>query len=173
MWYDDSSASDTTATIDAVVQSQSPMRPPRRRCNRLALIEGAQGPAKRSHSLTTGTTPGASEIKSILKKPVSLTTDDLSPVRSRKTVAVAVAIPDFTRLNTVAPCLTSGSRKKTKKQVQFDIVSVMPKKLNGGETESQTVTATENNESLPQHFRLRSPTGKFLVIFLYNFMFNE
>lgn len=124
VWYDDGSVADAaaiataTVTIAAAPQDQSPVRPPRRRCKPPAACDvgPTTGPAKRSHSLTASTTPVLAEIKSILKKPASLTTDDLSPVRVRSPDAATTAS------SAGVPC--GGSQKKTKKQVQFDIVSV-------------------------------------------------
>ncbi|XP_050428812.1 uncharacterized protein LOC126838447 [Adelges cooleyi] len=124
VWYDDGSTEDniqldddkprldvkTKTVTSETLQNQSPVRPPRRRCKPTG--RGQYGSAKRSHSLTAGITP-SSEIKSILKKPASLTTDDLSPVRTTKTLAVPTAKD--------AVLYSSTSQKKTKKQVQFDI----------------------------------------------------
>lgn len=122
IWYDDGSTSDTVVTTSIIEDHrQSPVRPPRRRC-KPSTSTGLLGPAKRSHSLTTGLTSTSAEIKSILKKPASLTTDDLSPIRSR----VSISPSTDTGISTTVQC--NGSQKKTKKQVQFDIVSVAVEK---------------------------------------------
>lgn len=122
VWYDDGSASDTAVTTSITEDHRkSPVRPPRRRCRHSTGVN-LLGPAKRSHSLTTGLTSTSAEIKSILKKPASLTTDDLSPVRSRIPISPSID----TGITTAVEC--SGSQKKTKKQVQFDIVPVEVKK---------------------------------------------
>lgn len=159
-WYDDGSASDSVATIDAAVKSLSPTRPPRRRRNKFEVIVGTQGLTKRSHSLTAGTTPAASEIKSILKKPAYLTTDDLSPVRSWVPVTVVDTVPDSNSLSTVASYLTSGSQKKAKKQVQFDIVPATPEKPSGCEAKSETVITAEHNTLQSKILLQQKSTGK-------------
>lgn len=148
VWYDDGSAEDTTSTakatttatvtVTAAHQDQSPVRPPRRRCKPLVTSGSvsSMGTAKRSHSLTTSTTPIMAEIKSILKKPTSLTTDDLSPVRVRS--------PDVAN---TAPSITvpsSGSQKKTKKQVQFDIVTVPSMEKVRAEIPVEALTQPQN-----------------------------
>lgn len=140
VWYDDGSASDVAATTVATTGTdQSPVRPPRRRCKPTVGVN-LSGPAKRSHSLTTcGMTTVSAEIKSILKKPASLTTDDLSPVRSRTPIAASSTV-----VAGVSPC--NGSQKKTKKQVQFDIVSVAVEKPTETSHRSETavLAVTEN-----------------------------
>lgn len=160
VWYDDGSASDTAVTSSIIEDHrQSPVRPPRRRC-RPSTGVSLLGPAKRSHSLTTGLTSTSAEIKSILKKPASLTTDDLSPVRSRIPISPSIN----TGITTAIQC--SGSQKKTKKQVQFDIVSVAIEKSIENSS-SETVTAEEafientplmlETESCPHQQRLNCP----------------
>jgi len=82
----------------------------------------------------------SAEIKSILKKPSSLTTDDLSPVRSRTPVTA-------TPVEVIGANPCNGPQKKTKKQVQFDIVSVAVEKPNendGHHSETTTSVVTEN-----------------------------
>lgn len=115
VWYDDGSAADAAPVTAA--EDQSPVRPPRRRCK--PVIVPAIGTPKRSHSLTAGITPISAEIKSILKKPASLTTDDLSPVRARSPVS---PYAESTAAAAAAAC-NGLQQKKAKKQVQFDIVS--------------------------------------------------
>ncbi|XP_022163886.1 uncharacterized protein LOC111029242 [Myzus persicae] len=150
VWYDDGSASDVATTV-APGTDQSPVRPPRRRCKPTTGVDLSTGPAKRSHSLTTcGMTTMSAEIKSILKKPTSLTTDDLSPVRSRTPVTATSA-----EVVGASPC--SGPQKKTKKQVQFDIVSVVlekPREDDGHHSETATSVVTENSV---EHTALPTP----------------
>lgn len=182
VWYDDGSASDavipaadavaaatqatTTAQAAVAVQStvttatatdQSPVRPPRRRCGRSAAF-ATSGSAKRSQSLTAGTTPA---VKSILKKPASLTTDDLSPVRSRTTV-FAPAVASALAASNVPTPNHDGSQKKTKKQVQFDIVT---KAVGAEKPDSdscptnniRTATDTDNAEQRLRNRQRQSP----------------
>ncbi|CAH1716989.1 unnamed protein product [Aphis gossypii] len=93
----------------------------------------------------------SAEIKSILKKPASLTTDDLSPVRSRTPVtASSVTVVGAN------PC--SGLQKKTKKQVQFDIVPVAVEKTNEDDSchsETATLAVTETRD---EHTPPTTPT---------------
>jgi len=82
----------------------------------------------------------SAEIKSILKKPASMTTDDLSPIRSRTPITATSA-----EVVGTGPC--SGPQKKTKKQVQFDIVSVAvekPIEKDGHHSETAAPSSTEN-----------------------------
>lgn len=174
MWYDDGSATDalpttitttTNSNNSTNTQDQSPVRPPRRRCKPVSGA-GASGPAKRSHSLTTGMTPVLAEIKSILKKPASMTTDDLSPVRSR----APVTVPSAPTCN--------GTQKKTKKQVQFDIVSIgTDKKSNDVPPEpvpvpeirievplSTSPVSTTTSLHQQQQDHRKDSTGKFISI---------
>jgi len=93
----------------------------------------------------------SAEIKSILKKPASLTTDDLSPVRSR----IPVTASSVTVVG-ASPC--SGLQKKTKKQVQFDIVSVAVEKSNKDDSrhsETATLAVTKNRD---EHTPPTTPT---------------
>lgn len=193
VWYDDGSASDavvpapvavttatqatstgqaaTTVQAAAAVQAtttsvqattaatdQSPVRPPRRRCGRSAAF-AASGPAKRSQSLTAGTTPA---VKSILKKPASLTTDDLSPVRSRAT-AFSPAVASALAASNVPTPNHDGSQKKTKKQVQFDIVTTAvrtekPDSDSCPADDIRTATDTDSAEQRPRHRQQQSPS---------------
>lgn len=168
VWYDDGSTSDA-ATIEA--ENQSPVRPPRRRCKPLVTTTAGGSPsglAKRSHSLTTGAMPfvTAAEIKSILKKPVSLTTDDLSPVRSTRT---PIALSTASAVTTAGGTCNGTAQKKTKKQVQFDIVSVTnADKCTDDDHGTKTLLATEENtSSLPltpnvsKQSTHQNPTGKY------------
>lgn len=177
IWYDDGSASDTAVTTSITEDHrQSPVRPPRRRC-RPSTGVGLLGPAKRSHSLTTGLTSTSAEIKSILKKPASLTTDDLSPVRSW----IPISPTTDTDITTAVQC--SGSQKKTKKQVQFDIVSVAIEKSIEN-SPSETVAAKEAHiENTPLILKTESchhqkrqnlsliSNGKFIHAFLMEYSF--
>ncbi|XP_025197586.1 uncharacterized protein LOC112596271 [Melanaphis sacchari] len=151
VWYDDGSSTDVAATV-AVETDQSPVRPPRRRCKPTTGFHLSTGPAKRSHSLTTcGTTTVSAEIKSILKKPASLTTDDLSPVRSRTPVSASSVI-----VNGVSPC--NGLQRKMKKQVQFDIVSVTVEKSSKDDGRHSKTAALPGTENRVEHTPLTTPT---------------
>jgi len=69
-----------------------------------------------------------------------MTTDDLSPVRSRTPVTA-------TSVEVVGLSQCSGPQKKTKKQVQFDIVSVAvekPTEDDGHHLETAPSSVTEN-----------------------------
>lgn len=153
----------TTTALAPATENQSPVRPPRRRCKPASDVCGQPlGPTKRSQSLTIGITTVSAEIKSILKKPSSLTTDDLSPIRAR---------PPITPSASSTPC--GGSQKKTKKQVQFDIVSVAAEKPGVDEPPAEIETRTENQDEKPtsvsplelashqQQDRPQNPIGMF------------
>lgn len=158
-----------TATTAAAHADQSPVRPPRRRCGRSAAF-AASGPAKRSQSLTAGTAPA---VKSILKKPASLTTDDLSPIRSWTTTTTTAFAPAVVASAPVASDVPApnrdGSRqqKKTKKQVQFDIVATAvggekPDGDGGCPTTDDIRTATDTGGAerrLRRRRRQSPPTG--------------
>jgi len=150
VWYDDGSASDAASAAAAANEHQSPVRPPRRRCKPLTGPSAAT--AKRSHSLTAGVAPVVAEIRSILKKPASLTTDDLSPVRSRTPVATEAAAA------VARPASAGGPQKKTKKQVQFVIVKAAEKPTTDDKRtnpENARAAASRQDDQSPN-----SPAGK-------------
>lgn len=192
VWYDDGSTSDTAPSLANTTPEvdQSPVRPPRRRCSKpvatfVASSAGVgvhSGPAKRSHSLTAGVTSTSAEIKSILKKPASLTTDDLSPVRSRAAIAPSPASPLGAAASAGSGDLRNGPQKKAKKQVQFDIGSVAAEKPKDEPPVAEQVvpeknhvspTASPTHHRPKQHQRLERPDnlpiGKLVKINEKNF----
>jgi len=95
----------------------------------------------------------SAEIKSILKKPASLTTDDLSPVRSRTPVtATSVEV-----VGASSP-RCGGPQKKTKKQVQFDIVSVSVEKPNEDDGHHSETAASAVTGNRVEHTPLLTPS---------------
>jgi len=93
----------------------------------------------------------SAEIKSILKKPASLTTDDLSPVRPRTPVTASTVV-----VVGASPC--NGLQKKTKKQVQFDIVSVAVEKSSEDDSRHSETAALMVNENRVEHTPPTTPT---------------
>lgn len=73
-----------------------------------------------------------------------MTTDDLSPIRSRTPVTATSA-----EVVGASPC--SGPQKKTKKQVQFDIVSVAVEKPIEEDVHHSETTASAVTENRVEH----------------------